>query len=176
VLSRLSKYRLPADEPLIRQILENINFHLPVSEHPTKGHQSCSNQNPLAVEYQLFRTTKTQGRAGKLEICYGSVSYFQERRLRPPRGLGLRCNYSPPLWLTRMMMSISMTVCLFPYPSFRFNINYSNAVPWESDILTFAFSGNLEGLIALMRAGQCLATDRDCRGTTALHVRFFRLR
>lgn len=173
-LLHLSRNSSQGESSLRGAVLENVSNHLP--RMPSWPDPESSNPNGTTVATastnpdKLFRVIKKHGTVGKLEISYGSVKFFQPMRLCPLQGFGIRCGYSPPTWLARMMISISLTVFLFPRPSCRFGIDYVCEVPWESEILTLAQTGNLEGLTELLRSERASATDRDARGNTALHV------
>lgn len=157
-----------------QEVLRKIASHLPHgdSSRPDGSSKSVhgSVQCTSPTSDKIFRVMRQHGSVGKLEVFYGSAAFFRAIRMCPPEGFGMRCDYSPPAWFMNMILSISFTLCLFPRLSVPFTLDYVCEVAWESDIFTFAMTGDMDGLTALLRSGKARATDRDSRGITALHV------
>ena len=63
-----------------------------------------------------------------------------------------------------------LRIKILPRLGLQFGLHYVSEVAWEADILKFAQVGDLDALKDLLRTGRASATDRDLRGTTALHV------
>jgi hypothetical protein len=153
-------------------IMHHIGHHLreqskfPQAENFANGKENSMSEDPE----KLFKVFRARNIAGTLEIAYGSAAYFSPTRLCSPKGLGVRCNYIPPAWFVRMMISISFVIKILPRPGLDFGLHYVFEVPWEADVLRLAQVGDLDALKEILRSGRASATDRDLRGTTALHV------
>jgi hypothetical protein len=153
-------------------VIQQINLQLksaqPIDRQLPDLKQYGNEIEHLAVERKVYRR---ESFLGALELAFGSPTQLNFARAgRIMNGLASRLTYVPPPWFFRMAISISAAFVKFPRLEFNFGIRYVAEVPWESDILTFAQVGDMDGLVKLIRTGKAAATDRDSRGNTALHA------
>lgn len=107
--------------------------------------------------------------ASNLPFCFSALIRCNEQTCRRSRSSSTELKYFFPSWVSRVMMSFSVSFTLQMLP-LNVCLQSRRTIPYDSPILVCVQEGNIDGVRSLLRSGEASLNDVDPYGLGLLYV------